>query len=268
MEGKAKRRKLGDDRAPPEVESAVESRQKRRKLTLDVYNDIENVINELQEEVDSIQKTKHVLKNRFDRILELTVNFTKQGDALLTKINTVFHLGLGLKWSPVQTKCFTEVVNAALPLIYGNHWNAEKPRVMLERGIKKIQYEILLNLSRRNGKTFVTSGVTATFLLTIPGVSFCIFSVSERQSKLLKEAVDAMINTAWQLGTHVKKDDFAKIETNKETWSYKMLETNTIQKLSALPGSSKVILYFSFLFYLFMLGKHKKCWVTGQRRKR
>ena len=207
----------------------------------------------LQQKIDYKRLHDYKIQTRYEASIN-DINFLKSGDERVTLIYQIFYDGLGLIWSPIQQKCFVEVVNAALPLIYGTYWNTEKTRVLFERKLQKIQQEVLLNLPRRNGKTFVTAAITTCFLIVIDGISICIFSVSERQSKMLKKTVDQFVKKVWLVGKYSKEEDFSKIESNKETWCYIKIKTNSEQKLSALPSTSDVS---SFSFYFFMCVKVK-----------
>jgi len=192
------------------------------------------------------KKHKHNLGTRFDRISQLSGKLSIEGDKILYKLNDLFHNGMGVLWSPVQITIFNAAVDSMLPKIYGVHWDSVKTRVLKSRGLDKVSQELMIQMARRNGKTFVTAGTAAAFLLAIPGIQIAIFSVSERQSKMLKVEIDNRINAAFEKGTHVVKDDFTKIETNKEKWIYKMNSTGTKQVLGSFPGSVNV----NFFFYL------------------
>ena len=182
----------------------------------------------------------HNIKNRFERAISKNISNNKSADALVLKINTLFYTGMGVTWSPVQSKIYVAIMDGVLPLIYGSHWNENKARVMFTRKLSKIAQEVLIQMARRNGKTFVVAGVATALLLTIPGITIAIFSVSDRQSKMLKDEIDKRVRKAWELGNVVTKDDYTKIESNKETWLYMMNSTGTRQRLGAFPGSSRV----------------------------
>ena len=191
-------------------------------------------------------KNKHHLGTRFERIASRSGAISIEGDKILKKVQDIFHNGLGIKWSPVQLKIFKVAIDAVLPKIYGIHWDSSKTRVLKARGLDKVAQELMIQMARRNGKTYVIAGVSAALLLAVPGIKIAIFSVSERQSKMLKVEIDKRISAAFELGTHVTADDFTKKETNKEKWIYTMNATGTDQELGSYPGSVKVIKCFEF----------------------
>jgi len=193
------------------------------------------------------RESKHNIGTRFERISQLSGKMSIEGDKILYKLNDLFHNGMGVLWSPVQITIFNAAVDSMLPKIYGVHWDSVKSRVLKARGLDKVSQELMIQMARRNGKTFGTAGIAAAFLLVIPGVQIAIFSVSERQSKMLKVEIDNRINAAFENGTHVVRDDFTKIETNKEKWIYKMNATSTKQVLGSFPGSVNVKCFISLV---------------------
>jgi len=208
-------------------------------------------------------ENKHNLGTRFERISKVSGNLTIQGDKILYKLHDLFHHGMGVLWSPVQITIFVAAVDAVLPKIYGIYWDESKTRVLRSRGLEKVSQELMIQMARRNGKTFVVAGVSAALLLTVPGIKIAIFSVSERQSKMLKVEIDNRIEAAWKSGTHVKKEDFTKIETNKEAWIYLMNSTGTKQSLGSYPGSVRVRFFFLSFFLslsLFLSLSRKNKW--------
>ena len=203
------------------------------------WNDVFDNLVTKKKDYDS--KNKHNLGTRFDRISNLAGTVSINGDRILQKIQDIFYHGLNVLWIPVQLKIFKVAIDAILPKIYGIHWDSSKARVLKSRGIDKVSQELLIQMARRNGKTYVIAGVSAALLLTVPGIKIAIFSVSERQSKMLKVEIDKRIKAAFELGTHVTKEEFTKKETNKEKWVYMMNATGTDQILGSYPGSVKVI---------------------------
>lgn len=211
---------------------------------------LNNVCIELKKEKEIFEaRNIHNIGTRFDRIELNSGKLSIEGDEILFKLNDLFHNGIGIKWSPVQVTIFNAAVDAILPKIYGDYWDSAKTRVLKSRDLDKMWQELMIQMARRNGKTFSVAGVATCFLLCIPGISIAIFSVSERQSKMLKVEVDDMINRAFEKGTHVTRDDFTKIETNKEKWIYKMNATGTKQVLGSYPGSVKVFLILIFILF-------------------
>ena len=104
----------------------------------------------------------------------------RQGDALVARVKDVFHNGLGIKWGDDQIRVFNAFLASCLPLIYGEAWPEEKTRVLREWGLEQQLMYSLVNMARRNGKTFVTSGTAAALVLCVPGIKIAIFSTCKR----------------------------------------------------------------------------------------
>ena len=183
-------------------------------------------------------------ETRFARVVRTKRTDNIAGDETLVKLNDLFFNGLDARFSPIQQTIFRSCVDCALPKIYGDEWNTVKERVLHQRGLDKTKQELLIQMGRRNGKTFSVSAVAATFLLTIPNVKIAIFSVSERQSKMLMSEIEARIQAAFKKGTHVTKDQFTVKQKNKERLVFIMNETGTEQEVGSYPGSVRVTFYF------------------------
>ena len=189
-------------------------------------------------------KFKHNLQTRYTRAIKTKRTADIAGDRTLQRINELFFKGMGMRWSPVQQTIFRAAVDCALPKIYGKEWNTVKERVLAQRNLPKMKSELLIQMGRRNGKTHVTSGVAAVFMLCIPNIKVAIFSVSERQSKMLMTEIENRIKSAFKAATHVTKDQFAVKEKNKERIIYIMNETGTEQEVGSYPGSVRVSYFF------------------------
>jgi hypothetical protein len=176
-------------------------------------------------------------QTRFELCDASRANRTSRGDQLLVRLYAMFNHGLGRKWSPTQQKIFKAFVDSALPKIYGYRrlpfmckfseltheryeWEEVKTRVMRERGLLKEQPWALVNMARRNGKTFVTAGTAAAFILTIPGLSIAIFSTGIRASQLLRGTLNDMIDSAFDLGTHARRESYRVVQKNKEMYVF------------------------------------------------
>jgi len=119
--------------------------------------------------------------------------------------------------------------------------------------MERVYQEILINMGRRNGKTWVTSGTVAAIFLMVPGVSIAVFSVGKRQAELFMQAAVEKIELAFEKGTHVKKSDYNVVRCSQEMLVYEH-PMGGKQILGCYPGSSKVsasaastlALFFSF----------------------
>jgi len=183
---------------------------------------------------------KHGLKSRFQRACAASNINNARGDILLGKVQDLFHNGMGIKWSEVQLRIFRAFIDACLPKIYGEEWEEVKQRVLSQRGLDCLQQETLVNMARRNGKTFVTSGTAAALFLIIPNLSVAVFSTGERAAKMLMTATLEKIEAAFDLGTHVNREGYGLMSKNKEMLVYKH-PLGGKQVLGCYPGSVKVI---------------------------
>lgn len=168
----------------------------------------------------------------------------RQGDALVAKVKECFHHGLGVKWGDNQIKIFNAFLAACLPFIYGETWPEEKARVFREWGLERERMYCLVNMARRNGKTFVTAGTTAALLLCVPNMKIAIFSTCKRTSQMMLTAATDMIEKAFELGTHVDRQDFTVVTKNMESIIFEGPD-RTKRQLGSFPGSVRVS-YFSF----------------------
>jgi hypothetical protein len=185
--------------------------------------------------------TRRVM-TRFERLeLQMSQRTERQGDALIAKIKDMFNNGLGIKWGDDQIKIFNACLAACLPLIYGLSWDDEKTRVLsLWKLNRMIQY-LLINMARRNGKTWVTSGTAASFLLCVPGVKIAIFSTCKRTSQMMMSATMDMLEKAFEKGTHVQRSDFLVVTKNTESVMFEGPD-GTKRLLGSFPGSVRVSL--------------------------
>lgn len=197
-----------------------------------------------QEYETYLNTRKHNLQTRFVRAELQGVIGESVGDDNLRKVEDLFYNGFGIIWSPVQSQVFNVLIDCCLPIIYGREWEFVKLRVLKQRGLKYVQQEALVNMARRNGKTFVVSGAAAALWLVIPGLSIAVFSAAKRQAGMFMTATVEKIRMAWDRGTHVTKQGYQKIQENQETFSYEH-PTGSKQILGCFPGSVRV----SFFFY-------------------
>jgi hypothetical protein len=137
------------------------------------------------EEARFVRETRHV-PNRLQRLeARLQARTHRQGDVLVARVKDTFHNGFGLKFGDDQIRVFNAFLASCLPLIYGETWPEEKTRVLKEWGLSREQLFSLVNMARRNGKTFVTSATAAALLLCIPNIKIAIFSTCRRTSQMM-----------------------------------------------------------------------------------
>ena len=177
------------------------------------------------------------LKTRFEALDLDHSAHDFDGDRILRKLNDLFYNGMGVEWSSTQKKIFNAFVDSCLPRIYGKGvWESVKSRVMQQRNMQSATPWVLVNMARRNGKTFVSAGTVAAMSLTIPGLSIAIFSTGERASRLFRQAYDDMLQKAFNKGTHVLESDYKIITKNKETLEF-LHPSGEKQVVGCYPGS-------------------------------
>lgn len=197
-------------------------------------------------EVEKREQAQHNRKTRFERYVNDTSRGRVRGDVILKRLYDVFNHGMGRRWSATQQLIFKAFVDTALPKIYGDEWEEVKVRVMRERGLDKHSPWALVNMARRNGKTFVTAGTAAAFILVIPNLSVAIFSTGIRASQMLRDTLNDMIEGAFAAGTHVRREQYRVLQKNKEV--YIMEHPNGgKQVIGCYPGSVRVSSGFLFL---------------------
>ncbi len=213
------------------------------------------------EERDYLRETR-IIPNRIEQVASaLKSRSQTHGDALVAKIKDVFHNGFGIKFGDDQIRVYNAFIKSCLPLIYGETWGEEKTRVLAEWGMDREAMYSLVNMARRNGKTFVTSATAAAILLCVPNVKIAIFSTCKRTSQMMMEATMEKLEMAFERGTHVNRQDYAVITKNMESVCYEC--NGTKRMLGSFPGSVRVS---NLLFVSWWVGgsRHmqvrKKCW--------
>jgi hypothetical protein len=161
------------------------------------------------------------------------------GDLYVELIIALFMFGFGGRWSEMQIKIFHVLLNSVLPRLYGKDWERNKARVMRERGMTRVYQEVLVNMGRRNGKTWVVSAFCAAVFLVVPEISIAVFSVGKRQSGMFLQAAKDRVEAALTLGTHVKREGYRQIQSNQEVLLYEH-PSGSKQVLGSYPGSIKV----------------------------
>lgn len=217
-----------------------------------------------REYLNALQEETH-LSTRFEQIDIASNNNQVKGDEIVAHLNDVFYHGFGLQWSTTQQKIFNAFVDSCLPRIYGaGVWESVKSRVMRKRRMTNATPWVLVNMARRNGKTFVSAGTTAAMALTIPGLSIAIFSTGERASKMFRTAFDDMMTRAFEKATHVQEHQYKIITRNKEVLVFEH-PSGAKQTVGCYPGSVRYVL--NLYEYIWCLGwgcihtqtNHGKC---------
>jgi hypothetical protein len=192
-----------------------------------------------QEHQEYEQRYKHNMQSRFRRAEGLGTIKSTNGDAMVERIQDIFMNGLDIEWSVVQIRVFQAMLDGILPRIYGTEWEEVKGRVMAQRGIDRLHQETLVNMARRNGKTWVVSGGAAAVFLVVPAITIAVFSVGKRQATMFMNSTMEKIERAFKKGTHVNRNDYSLVAKNQESLIYEHPEGGK-QVLGCYPGSTKV----------------------------
>lgn len=200
---------------------------------------------------------KYNMPSRFDRAMGLGIAQKTNGDVVIEQMTQLFMKGFGLKWTDTQIKIFNTFVDGLLPRIYLDEWPDVKERVLRQRGLDETRQETLVNMARRNGKTWSVSACCAAAFLCIKGISIAVFSVGKRQSGMFLQAFIDKIERAFNTGTHAKRSDYKQLQKNQEVLVYE-LPDGSVNTMASLPGSIKVMNFFLKLYFFdfyFSLGK-------------
>jgi hypothetical protein len=183
---------------------------------------------------------RYNILSRFDRAMGLGILHKAKGDVVIEQMTQIFIKGFGLRWTDAQLTIFKAFVDGLLPRIYGDEWADVKERVLKQRGLEETRQETLVNMARRNGKTWVVSAACAAAFLAIKGIKIAVFSVGKRQSGMfLNEFVDKL-ERAFNIGTFAKRADYKQLQKNQEVLVYEMPD-GSVNTMASLPGSIKVI---------------------------
>lgn len=185
------------------------------------------------------RECRYNISTRFERADKNKRNQKTDGDRLLKKIYDLFHNGFGHRWSDAQIKIFNVIVDGMLALIYGNQWDDVKERVLKERGLTEYKKEVLINMGRRNGKTWIVATVCVIMFLLLKNIKIIIISVGKRQSGMFLECCVEKIQSAFALGTHVKQSDYRKVKNSVTELRFEV-PGGSVNALLSLPGSIKV----------------------------
>lgn len=184
---------------------------------------------------------QHLTQTRYARAGNKTTRAGFSGDELVAQVKHVFFEGYGVKWDDNQVKVFTNGLAACLPYIYGDTWRDHQNRVLKEWGLKQVMMYLLVNMARRNGKTFVCSGLVCALLICVPNIKVAIFATCLRTAHLFMSAVVEMMERAYAKGT-IRKEDFFPLAKNMETVVYQGPDGSK-RTVGCFPGSVRVSVF-------------------------
>lgn len=100
---------------------------------------------------------------------------------------------LGYTRSSAQKLFHFWFLQAVLPLVYADNWDAAEMRVLKARGLTEVRQEVLVITARRMGKTMAVAMLVVMLLLHVPGLTLAIFSTGQRASTSLTRIIMGMM---------------------------------------------------------------------------
>ena len=157
-------------------------------------NIYEEQINHLSEEYQTDvrkHKKRYTYVSVYDKIAELVSDRdfgVSPGDENLRKLKKILD---SFKWarSADQFKLSEDFIKISLPIIYGEHFEANRMRLMKAFGIKDFQVGALTLTPRRWGKTTIVAMFVVALLMVCDGKTIAIFSGGGRASTSLRNEV-------------------------------------------------------------------------------
>lgn len=123
--------------------------------------------------------------SRLDAFLARSGGGRTQGDDVLEAVERALDSFEGYPRSDTQKDFHLSMINASLPHIYGDNWENVRERVLHQRGLATVLYEMLICSPRRFGKTTSVSMYCAVMLVHCPETWISVFSTGQRASTLL-----------------------------------------------------------------------------------
>ncbi len=142
----------------------------------------------------STQKSHHSIRTRIAISLDANKNVgSSAGDqrlkrflAMLNNCGWVRHLN--------QITFHQAFLQACLPHIFREDWEANRVRIMEEMGLTRIRPQVLVVTPRRFGKSVAVAIFVISLLLCVPGIRICLFSTTKRTSGNLVEIIKVCMN--------------------------------------------------------------------------
>jgi len=141
------------------------------------------------------QRSKAGFKRKYDSLLATTARDGVPGDRYLRELELCLTQFEGFTRSPSQVEFHKAFIDANLPHIYGvADFERYRERILRERGIPSMQYEILICTPRRWGKTTSVAMFIAACLYCVPSTWISCFSTGQRASSLLLDQAAKFFN--------------------------------------------------------------------------
>lgn len=169
------------------------------------------------------------------------------GDRILESILTILD-SYNYERTPIQKLWHWWYLQAILPFIYGEEWEAVAYRVLREHGLEKIRSEVLAMAPRRMGKTISIAMLVAAVITCVPGIRVAVFSTGRRASTFLTQETMRFVSQIPGAKNRIVKDSAEEIQFATEerppgcgvqsSWAKDQRFKPTTSTLLSLPGSA------------------------------
>ena len=140
------------------------------------------------QERDEIEEEKLAISSRESLIGSHAHRAMREGDIRLDAMESTYE-NFHMQPSELQRNCQWKFTNAVLQLIYKDSWEANRDRVMEERGLEKVKQKCMVSAPRRFGKTIATAQWFVACILNIPGIVIAVVSTGQRAAGWLTEKI-------------------------------------------------------------------------------
>jgi hypothetical protein len=143
---------------------------------------------------EDIEVKARIIRRKVDVFVHGDNNEICAGDE---RLKSVFFLlnNMGYTRSPDQVIFHHAYIMACLPKIYKEDWARHSVRVMKMLRIKKLEQLVLVLTPRRIGKTVSVAMFVTSMILSVPGLTFAVFSTCQRASTAIMKLVVKMMST-------------------------------------------------------------------------
>lgn len=177
------------------------------------------------------QRDKAGFKRKYDSLLATTARDGVPGDKYLRDLELCLTQFEGFTRSPSQIDFHKAFIDANLPHIYGvSDFERYRERILRERGIASMQYEILICTPRRWGKTTSVAMFIAASLYCVPNTWISCFSTGQRASSLLLDQAAKFFNMLPNAKERI-------IKKNTEQFFVKGLNASDMRQFFSFPSS-------------------------------
>lgn len=198
------------------------NREKEKFNLIDYTNYFDVLLEREKSRTVARKRARNGYVNRLDAFLSRAGAGKTRGDAVLEAVERALDSFEGFPRSDTQKQFHEAMVNASLPHIYGDsEWESVRERVLHQRGLDTVLYEMLICSPRRFGKTTSVSMYCASMLVHCPDTWISVFSTGQRASTLLldqcaKFTKMLLVNSLDRVAKHNQENLFIKGDTSSD----------------------------------------------------